>query len=586
MSLDLPPAPDAIAEARRQSEICNACRYCEGYCDVFPAMFSERVFSDGDITQLANLCHNCRGCYYACQYTEPHDFALNLPAALADVRAESWERFAWPGALGGLFHRSGVALAAALVLGIAALFLALKAFAPSGGAGFYAYLSHGAMVAIFLPAFLLPVVAIGVGLRRYWSEVGGGPLRWAHFAEAGRRTANLRNLAGGQGQGCNFEKGDRYSQARRHAHQAAFWGFLLCFGATSAGTVMHYGLGMEAPYGFFSLPKLLGVPGGVLLVLGTGLLAWLKTRADPQLGASGVWGGAMAFVLLPDLARGDERLDRVQNMRRAADPVGRGDAQPRRPCPERGERRMGQHRLRARCAGQGGRADQQVGRGHHQLFEGQRAAAAQAERARDVPEPGGAQDIVRQRARAKAVAIGMIERGAVARFVPRARLERRAPRVEPRNERRTRRLATQHTGHLRDPRARVLERPGGVELLHPQPDAAQHRHRRRVRIGPREHQVGPQQVDLFGAPVIDRVGARLARHGRTLRIGGEGGDRDQLSGRRQHHRKLIGAQVDRHDAGGGRVGTGHGPRECEGQAEGYEPRRTHAAPRRPRGPRC
>ena len=59
-------SPDAIAEARRQSEICNACRYCEGYCDVFPAMFRERMFTDGDITQLANLCHNCRGCYYAC----------------------------------------------------------------------------------------------------------------------------------------------------------------------------------------------------------------------------------------------------------------------------------------------------------------------------------------------------------------------------------------------------------------------------------------------------------------------------------------------------------------------------------------
>ena len=27
----------------------------------------QKEFSDGDITHLANLCHNCRGCYYACQ---------------------------------------------------------------------------------------------------------------------------------------------------------------------------------------------------------------------------------------------------------------------------------------------------------------------------------------------------------------------------------------------------------------------------------------------------------------------------------------------------------------------------------------
>ena len=26
---------DTIQEARRQIEICNACRYCEGYCSVF-----------------------------------------------------------------------------------------------------------------------------------------------------------------------------------------------------------------------------------------------------------------------------------------------------------------------------------------------------------------------------------------------------------------------------------------------------------------------------------------------------------------------------------------------------------------------
>ena len=38
-----------IAEARRQVEICNACRYCEGYCAVFPAINRERVFADGDI---------------------------------------------------------------------------------------------------------------------------------------------------------------------------------------------------------------------------------------------------------------------------------------------------------------------------------------------------------------------------------------------------------------------------------------------------------------------------------------------------------------------------------------------------------
>ena len=59
---------DLLQEARRQAEICNACRYCEGYCSVFPAITRNKVFASGDITQLANLCHNCRGCYHAFLY--------------------------------------------------------------------------------------------------------------------------------------------------------------------------------------------------------------------------------------------------------------------------------------------------------------------------------------------------------------------------------------------------------------------------------------------------------------------------------------------------------------------------------------
>lgn len=287
-----------LAEAARQVEICNACRYCEGYCAVFPAMFKERAFGAGDLTQLANLCHNCRGCYYACQYTEPHEFALNLPAALAEARHETWDRFAWPAAPARLFQRSGVALATALVFGIAALFWAAAALAPASGDGFYAVLAHGTMVAIFLPAFLLPLVAICIGLRRYWTEVGGQRITLAHLRGAGRSAATMRNLAGGQGQGCNFEDEDRFTNARRHAHQAVMWGFLLCFASTSSGTVLHYVFDMPAPYGLFSLPKLLGVPGGLLLTIGTAALVRLKIKADPALGAPALWGAEMAFVLL------------------------------------------------------------------------------------------------------------------------------------------------------------------------------------------------------------------------------------------------------------------------------------------------
>ncbi|MBC6406184.1 MAG: tricarballylate utilization 4Fe-4S protein TcuB [Rhodospirillales bacterium] len=288
---------DLIQEARRQAGICNACRYCEGYCSVFPSMHAGRAFSDGDIVQLANLCHNCRGCYYACQYTAPHEFDLNLPAALAEVRRDSWESFAWPQLLARRFHTHGGAVALVSVLGFALILWAIRGLGGNGD-GFYATLSHTAMVAIFVPAFLLPSVSIGIGLRRYWRSVGGQRVRLSHLMTAFGKAVRMKDLAAGHGEGCNFEDEDRFSHARRYAHQAILYGFLLCFASTSAGTAMHYGFDLHAPYGFWSLPKLLGVPGGILLTIGCGWMAVLKRQSDPALGDVRAWGGEKAFVLL------------------------------------------------------------------------------------------------------------------------------------------------------------------------------------------------------------------------------------------------------------------------------------------------
>lgn len=297
MSLDLTTLT-ATNEARRQIEICNACRYCEGFCSVFPAMTRQKAFADGDITQLANLCHNCRGCYYACQYTAPHEFALNIPAALAEVRVQSWERLARPQAFARLFQTHGVAVAGLLVVVLAWFFWALTALKPEIGVGFYAYLAHNTLVAIFVPAFLLPLALMALSLRDYWREVGGGRVRLSHILSALHSAAAMKNLSGGHGEGCNFEAEDRFSDRRRVFHHLMMYGFLLCFGSTASGTVMHYGLGWEAPYSLLSLPKLLGLPGGLMMVAGAGGLAVLKLRADPALGAARVWGGEMAFILL------------------------------------------------------------------------------------------------------------------------------------------------------------------------------------------------------------------------------------------------------------------------------------------------
>ena len=50
---------DNEAEVGRIMKICNACRYCEGFCAVFPAMTRRLEFGGADIHYMANLCHNC-----------------------------------------------------------------------------------------------------------------------------------------------------------------------------------------------------------------------------------------------------------------------------------------------------------------------------------------------------------------------------------------------------------------------------------------------------------------------------------------------------------------------------------------------
>ncbi len=113
-------APEA--EVARQLQICNACRYCEGFCAVFPAMTRRLDFGKADIHFIANLCHNCGACLHACQYAPPHEFAVNIPQAMAQVRGQTYADYAWPPAPGQLYQRNGLTLA--LVAGLT-LFLLL-----------------------------------------------------------------------------------------------------------------------------------------------------------------------------------------------------------------------------------------------------------------------------------------------------------------------------------------------------------------------------------------------------------------------------------------------------------------------------
>jgi citrate/tricarballylate utilization protein len=308
MSAARPALEALVEEAQRVLAICNACRYCEGYCAVFPALERRLSFDENDVHYLANLCHNCGACLYACQYAPPHEFQLNFPRVLAQVRKETYRKYAWPSFLGAAFERNGVAvgLATAASIALVLLFTAwtvdparlFSAWSDAQGS-FYAVIPHRAMVGAFGAVALFVAVAFLMSLARFWTDTGEEPAALAQpqpLAAAAWDAMGLRYLDGG-GDGCTYPDA-KPSFARRNFHHLAFYGFLLCFAATSVATIYHYVFGWKAPYPFYSLPVILGTLGGFGLLIGPAGLLWLKGRSDPELSDPSQRGMDLGFIVL------------------------------------------------------------------------------------------------------------------------------------------------------------------------------------------------------------------------------------------------------------------------------------------------
>lgn len=293
------PLSPAAEEARRVMTFCNACRYCEGFCAVFPAMELRRAFSGGDLNYLSNLCHNCRDCYYACQYAPPHEFKLNIPKAMAQLRLETYHEFCWPVSCKDSFKHNAffttltTFMCLALTFG-AILLLKGKAivFATHTGPGaFYRVVPYNILVSIALLTALGVLVIFTGELKRFRRGTGGSLkdlLNLRAHAVALSDVLRLKYLSGG-GHGCNYPD-ERFSMLRRWLHHMVFYGFALCGGATATAACYEHFLHRLPPYSLFSLPVLLGSTGGIAMLLGTCGLLYLKSRMDtaPSAGQSTV----------------------------------------------------------------------------------------------------------------------------------------------------------------------------------------------------------------------------------------------------------------------------------------------------------
>jgi len=263
-------------------------------------------FSPADLAYLANLCHNCGECLYACQYAPPHEFHIDVPRTLAELRARSYEDYCWPRPLATAFRRHNLLTGSILAAGLMALMLVVtlavnggRLSRPVGPGDFYAVLPHGVMVALFGGVFLFALAALGVGVIRLWRDIAGGgsePTRVADFARGLRHAMSLRHLRSG-GEECAAAEDER-TLWRRWLHHSTYYGFLGCFASTSVAAVYHTVFGWQAPYAYTSLPVVLGTAGGLALLVGTAGLLIERRRRDPDLADPEQAGLDESFIAL------------------------------------------------------------------------------------------------------------------------------------------------------------------------------------------------------------------------------------------------------------------------------------------------
>ncbi|PAF48385.1 citrate utilization protein B [Helicobacter sp. 12S02634-8] len=288
--------------AKQSCVVCNSCRYCEGFCAVFPAMEQRRDFDVRDIDYLANLCHQCGECFYACQYAPPHTFDVNIPAQLGDIRALSYQKFAYPTWASRVFEKNGFFAFIALIVSIFVLFLLASAlhqgelFSLDFAGDFYQVIPYGLMVGVFSVVGIFVLCALGVGFVRFLIYITPNEsITFPALTQGLFDAFSLKYLGGHDNDGCTYPK-DRRSNIRKIFHHFTFYGFLACFVATSLGAFYAHCLHLRAPYDFLSLPKLFGTFGGISLCVGTLGLFVLKIIADKTPKSLKTLGMDYAFI--------------------------------------------------------------------------------------------------------------------------------------------------------------------------------------------------------------------------------------------------------------------------------------------------
>lgn len=260
-----------LDEATRQFTICNACRYCEGYCPVWPAAHMRTLITNPDSVYLSNLCYDHRDCYYACPFVEPtHEFALNIPKVTRQVRKETYRNLTADFTSTAARKASLLALTIMPVIAIWLIFFH-NVYSP-GAFSFYNLVPKITTIvaSTLLSVYLIVLMALFV--KRYVGiiEQDSGKAISGTPGYLGIKNifGTIKDVIIHRWFSDIHYPSDGESNLRKLNHALIFFGFGLDFLSTTLGFLYEDIMKIPSPYGLFSPVVMAGLAGGLMIAIG------------------------------------------------------------------------------------------------------------------------------------------------------------------------------------------------------------------------------------------------------------------------------------------------------------------------------
>lgn len=267
-------------------------------------------FKKGDVSYLANLCYNCRECYYACPFTPPHEFAINIPQILGQARLETYEAESKPKGTSSVFRRPLFFSLLVGIVGTALMFIFASLIAdPSrifslqlGSDSFYVIIPYLVIIGAGLAVGAYVLYTYALELRSFFVSID---LKISDFFNPkafflASADALKHTFFRGGGAGCNYPK-EQGQYSYMGLHMMVFYGFLSAIVSTILAGIYQDYFHILPPYAIETPPVLFGIAGGALMVAGTSILLYYKAISDKEPSFKKMLSLDTAFLITLDI---------------------------------------------------------------------------------------------------------------------------------------------------------------------------------------------------------------------------------------------------------------------------------------------